>query len=220
MVYGLGQWVSATLLFLAAEIPMFALTSWIVRSNPRLRYCGPFLWALTVTLVWSYHWSKESRPNDFVAISFGVLLAYFLERAVMGSAEEFASHRHDESLATLLAALLSAWGATLQVVVLFSFLITPILKPVIEATWLGGILLEMLQAFRRTSPWSLLPSGLLLLGLCLYAAARLQTDPYHVVNYSEVLVTERSAVMSVFLMGLRLPTWVCVVVGGFVLHFV
>lgn len=77
-----------------------------------------------------------------------------------------------------------------------------------------------LNAIRWTSPWSWFPMGILLFGLVLQAALLFKTDPYVPKNFEDVLAGEVPLLLAPVIAVLRLPTWLCVVLAGFISHFV
>jgi len=224
-LYLLGFNSKPNALFVAAEIPAACIVTAVLRHDPRLRIRVPLIWCLTAAFVWALPKSVPEMasfkwPNEIAALSLALLFGYWLVRAIRGSIVESKEGHRESSAAAIVANLASIWGATLIVVHLASLFITPYLIPIIEPTTVGRPLVQISAIARRISLWNWLPPGLLLFGLVFFAALRFKDDPYRPRNYQEVLTLNLPPVLNELVAALRLPVWLCVVVLGFVIHFV
>ena len=223
IVYLLGVWGNRFALFFAAELPMLLVTAAVLRPNDSLRIRVPWNWILTATIALAYADAVRPEPYSWscevVAIATSVLILYWFIRAILGSSVEL-RHRGQSSFAEGIAGVISVWGATLQIAVLASLAMKPFLMPVLASSVSGKPLLAALRQLKLFSPWSWFPVGLLFLGLGLYASLRFQSDPYTPKNFGEVLKVKLPELLDLLFNALRLPTWVMVVIFGFLVHFV
>lgn len=216
LLYILQVWANMTILFVTAELPALILTTAVLRNDDGLLFRVPFTWAATALIVWGcYHASRNgafSIPNELVAFAVTCVVICWFARAIMGTVAEYNTTVDENTKAV--SQLLSAWGATLQVTTISLLLIQPILLPVLKATTIGVPLVASLTAIKLTSPWTWFPMGLLLLGLFLHVALLFKTDPYIPNNFEDVLADKGLLIEAV-----RLPIWLCNVMGGFIKHF-
>lgn len=117
------------------------------------------------------------------------------------------------------ADLLSVWGATLQVVLLITIAVKPILPEVLFKAPPGVLVADVLLLLSLTSPWAWLPIGPFLFGLVLCASLRIRYDPYSAPDYARVLPIDVPTVFIPLVHTIRLPVWIAIVIGGFVAHF-
>lgn len=220
--YLLGFFSSPSAIFIAAEIPTVCIATAVLREDERLSVRVPLVWCLTAIFSWGIEMSStESNLYNEIAVSALVILfGYWLGRAVIGSIAEFKKDSLHESLAYIIANLASVWGATLIIARLAALIIHPILISIIEPTQVGTVLLTVLRMAQAISLWNWLPLGVFLFGIALFAAIRFQDDPYKPRTYAEVLPTKLPPVMNELAAMVRLPAWLCIVILGFVVHFV
>src|SRR5579872_3589580 len=219
-VYILGITANASIIFLAVQIPTVGITTAVLRDNKRLRWRVPLVWTITAMFVWGYSQSSptatsQGSSNEVAACSLFALIGLWFVRGVNGSINEFKNNRQSP-LAVSIGNTLSAWGATLQVAFLSLILIKAALIPFLKSTIVGVPLMTLLAAITLTSPVSWFPLGLLLIGLTLFAAVRFKDDPYLPKGYADVLPLKLPPLINELFSALRLPTWLCTVIFGFV----
>jgi hypothetical protein len=222
LVYVLKLWAETGPMFLAAEAATLVFAASVLSENEILRLRVPFIWIVTAGFVWAYCRSSETQrttSNEIVAISLWALFLYALIRSVSGSIEEFKGAESQYSAGRAWGDILSMWGATLQVALLWTVLIRDPLVKVLAQSWTGWPLLTVLQSIRLTSPVTWLPVGLLVLGLVVYAALRFEADPYEPKSYAEVLGGSDNGLVQILLEIVHLPLWLCIIIGGFARHF-
>lgn len=216
-VYELESFNSVDVLFWAVELPTYLLAMIVVSPDTHLRWRFPYLWVLTSMLVWARLSTMTlSHPQEWVALSFGLLLLYCFVRALTGSIEEAKS-----SGMKGVATLLTAWGVTVQIAFVATLLIKPFLEQVLTSTMIGKPLLSFVAHIRATSPWSFLPPSLILLGLTLFVGIRFRSDDYESKKYINVLAMTRGPIVVKAVIHLvRLPTWLCILFGGILIYFI
>jgi hypothetical protein len=221
----LKSWINGLTLFVAIELPTLMMTTAVLYRNAHLRARVPFLWVTTGALAWAYSVSKPpysaSTAAEVVALAATTLIAYTFFRGVSGSIKEVGLEKRDRTaIGTLVAEMVTAWGATLQISFIGLLLLKPLLSPMLSVTSVGTPLLAFLSVLRATSPISWAPLGVLLFGLALFAAIRFEDDPYVPRSYSDVLPLKLPPVLNELWATLRVPTWIAAIIFGFVMHFV
>jgi hypothetical protein len=224
VIYGLGRWLSASLLFLFFQLPTLAAAIYVTSGDPYLRFRLPLLWILTAVITWSYSTAKSLRgvawPVEILSAGIVLLVAYWLINAVRKSKAEFREKKEGANSTSAFAWLFSAWGATLQIVFLALLPLKHFLQAMLSRSIVGVYLIQALEMIRLTSPMMWLPSGLLVMGLIFFAVLRFADYPYHAVDYKTVLPSKLPPGLNEVLAAIRVPVWLVVVIIGFLIHFV
>ena len=223
LVHLVGRSLDVSLLFLIFQVPTLLLASSVLRKNARLAWRIPWIWFITALAVWGFK-SLETQPNrspgEIASIALGALVFYWLVRALLGSLREFRSDTNEQPI-ELIAGLISAWGATLQIALLATILFKQSVLLALRTTQVGSLLVNYISAIAFTSPLVWLPSGILALGLGLFAALRFRDDPYRAIDFNSIISPIGMApFVAIPLFTIRLPIWILIIVLGFIAHFI
>ncbi len=221
IVYAVNHWANEVVLFLITELPTLLAMAYVVSASHSLRFRVPFLQFLSAVFMWTYAGSTAESGGWAAVISSVCLLAFFgycITRAVTGSMQEFRENVSTEPVTPALALLFTAWGATAQVVMIVLALVKTVL-PVPDQSIAGLAVRGLLSVSPAHSLLSIVPIGLLVLGLLLYTALRFKDEPYDPPDYATVAKLRVHPVVDPILAAVCIPVWVAVVILGFVFQF-
>lgn len=223
--YAMGLWRSEVGLLLAVEVPLIASVAWVLSANKAFRFTAPFLWAVTLCLALGYLMPvgllRPEISRHLLPIGLIAVFVHWLLKAFFGTRREFTERRMRESVAEAAAFVVTVWGATLQLSLILLVPMRTLLRDELSTSWLGNVLRSTLEAVQLSSPTAWVPVGFIFLGGALFAMARFSNQPYHPVDYDEVLGwSDAPHFVAPLVAVVRLPAWLTVVILGFVSHFV
>jgi hypothetical protein len=220
LIYALGLWPSASLMFFAFLIPTLGAIIYVTSGNPVLWVRLPIAWLLTNLIVWTYNMDSDAMPWAVNALWVGVILVvtYWLTVAVSSSAAEFRQSRRLQSVTAAFAWLFSAWGATLQIAFIALLVIKYALGDAPRSS-AGASLVWVLHVIRLTSPVVWLPSGVFAVGIIIFAVFLFGDFPYKAADFKDVLPIDLPPVISEIASMIRIPIWLLAIIFGFLGHF-
>lgn len=228
-VYVLGYLYKPTMLFAAIQIPTVVACAYVVSPNPNISWRLPINWIATAVLAALVFVSKstdyyfnQNIIGTFIGLIAWFFVIYWIISAITWSLKMHKQHKNTLNridFIELMAELVATWGATLQVAFIFSWIFMPFLEGVAYEANTTRYLLVVIESIKELSILRFIPISVFLLGLLVLASLRFQTDPYRPKTMNEVLPVKAGSLLSSFIVALRIPVWILVVIIGFITHF-
>lgn len=221
VIYTLGRLATSLSIFVAIQVPTVAAVSAATFRSRHAFPRVPFVWLVTAVLILTFFSEVGDRswtPAAF-AVAAATLVAYSVWRAILGTGREYGQRKDALGLPATIAVLIASWGATVQIAVLASLSIRGEMLDLLCATGIGNLLIESLTLITLTSPTAWFPSGIILLGVITLVAIRFAADPYRPRDFDEILSEPSSDAVAVLFNILRFPTWMVMIILGFLAHF-
>lgn len=220
-IYVLGRFATDLIIFAAIQLPTVALVSATAFKRefafPRI----PVIWLTTAALTLTVLVDEAElgwAPTGF-ALAAAALIVYGILRAIAGTVWEYGQRRDEMGVSSTIAMLIASWGATLQIALLALLWIRGDALELLLTSETGRLLYTGLKLVTLASPTTWFPTGLLVFGIAMLAAFRLRDDPYHPLDFDEVLPAGSPGITAALLATLRLPTWIATIIIGFLVHF-
>lgn len=227
VVYVFSFIESPILLAGIAEIPLFAISFYVVSPNPNLTRRLPLNWILTALLAGlmfaasKYNWSSVDAGNAVGAICW-LFVLYWIASSIVWSLQLRATVAKDwpNSISIqFVASLLMTWGAILQITYLVSWVVLPYFASKYRGSPVMESLLLIVGLVESTSILRFLPIGPFLLGLIIFGSLRLGINPYSPISMDRVLPVKKMSIVTSFMTAIRIPVWIMLIILGFIRHF-
>jgi len=230
ILYTLGHVSNPLYLFFAIEIPTITACSYVVSPNPNIAFRLPINWIGTAVLV-ALMFAAQLEPNtseqknigNAIGITIWCFVAYWAVNAILWNIRAWGKSKdklNQIGLINLVAYFLAIWGATIQVAYMLSWIFLPFIRSISYNAPIPNSLISAIDIVRNYSVLRFLPIGILILGILLMASLRFKEDPYYPRALHEVLPSSNgNQILNSFIMGIRIPVWIVVVIMGFISHF-
>lgn len=228
-VYVLGYVNNPVILFTAIQIPTVIACSYVISPNPNIFRRLPINWIATAflsALVYFYKTADNSNGKYYISNLIGIVAwffaIYWLVNAVQWSLKKHKNIKGPLSrlqFIKLFTKLIATWGAILQIVYFLSWILLPYLENIADNAPSINALLYTIQSTKKFSILRFLPISSIFVALLILVSFRFKDDPYQPKTMSEVLPLKVSSVLASFIVALRIPVWILLVIIGFVSHF-
>lgn len=222
--------VNPTVLFIALQIPLVALCSYVVAPDANVARRLPLSWLITALLALFVYKLPRVQANSVYEVlnnvagfMVGLLMLYWLVNA--GTWSVNLMHRQKDQLDFLqgleLVALLAAtWGAVFEIASLLVWIVLGLWRelavhaPSVHALFQAVSLMKTLPALR------FLPLEIVFVSLLVLTALRMRDDHYEPRSLDEFLPIREESFFAPFVMAVRIPVWIVVALVEFSVHFI
>ncbi len=222
--------VHPLVLFTVLQIPLIVLCGYVVAPDPNVARRLPFIWSLTAVLAALIYLlpkvesasGREALNNatDLLAwlfIFFGIFAGALWSLRLME--EQKGKLDHLQTL-ELLALLCATWGAVFEIASLLVWLALSLWSNF--ATTLPTLAtLSWTVSFIKLAPaLQFLPLEIVFISLLVLTALRMRDDHYVPRSLNEFLPIREDSFFAPFVMAVRIPVWIVVVIIEFSAHFI
>ncbi len=225
----LTNFVKTTALFVALQIPLIILCTYVVSPDPNVARRLPFNWSVTAVLALLVYLLQTATKQSAIYAFNGaaglvawVLVVYWIVSAVRWSVK--IAHEQKAKLARgqaleLFALLCATWGAVFEIASLLVWIILSLWSdlartvPSVHALFSAITLMKTLPVLR------FLPLEIVAASLLVLTALRMKDDHYVPRSLDEFLPVREDSFFAPFVLAFRIPVWIMVVIIEFVIHF-
>lgn len=224
------KFVHPLVLFTVLQIPLIVLCGYVVAPDANVARRLPFMWSITAVLAALIYRlpkvesasGREALNNatDLLAwlfIFFGLIVGALWSMRLMD--EQKGKLNHLQTL-ELLALLCATWGAVFEIASLLVWLALSLWKNF--ATTLPSLeTLSWAVSFIKLAPaLRFLPLEIVFISLLVLTALRMRDDHYVPRSLNEFLPIREDSFFAPFVMAVRIPVWIVVVIIEFSAHFI
>ena len=229
VIYGFGFITNPLMLYMAIQLPLVLACSYVVSPNKNVSRRLPVYWigtAIFASLIYAsqnaVNYSDKIIIGNFLGVLAWAFAIYWTISAIKWSSRARQYNKEKLKRAELIefiAKIISIWGATLQLAFFLSWLIVPYLELHSFNAPYANAFISTVKFIKKSSIFSYLPLGLLFFGLLIIVSFKFKDDPYVPKSMEEVLAFEKRSIFTNFLLAIRLPIWIMLVIIGFIIHF-
>ena len=221
--------VNPTVLFIALQIPLVALCSYVVAPDANVARRLPLSWLITALLALFVYQLPRVQANSVYEVlnnvagfMAGLLMLYWLVNAGMWSVNLMRQQKDKLDFLQgleLVALLAATWGAVFEIASLLVWIVLGLWRelaaqaPSVHGLFQAVSLMKTLPALR------FLPLEIVLVSLLVLTALRMRDDHYEPRSLDEFLPIREESFFAPFVMAVRIPVWIVVVIIEFSVHF-
>lgn len=221
--------VHASALFIALQLPLIALCSYVVWPDVNVARRLPFIWTLTAALALFSYLAQPTLGetgrqewSNAAGVMMWLLLGYWVFGAARWSLEvarrSKARLEFVQSL-ELFALLFATWGAMFEITSFFAWLVLSLWRDLSVDAPVVAALFSFITAMKTSAALRYLPLEIVLVSLLVLTALRMKDDHYVPRSLDEFLPIREESFFAPFVMALRIPVWIVIVMIEFAVHF-
>jgi hypothetical protein len=224
------KFVRPTVLFVALQIPLAAMCSFVVSPDANVARRLPFTWGITALLALFVYLlpsaetnSAREALNNAAGLMAWLLLVFWLAHAAVWSANLMRRQKERRDFIQsleLFALLCATWGAVFEIASLLVWVILGVWRDLAAQAPSVYLLFQAVSLMKTLPALRLLPLEIVLVSLLVLTALRMRDDHYVPRSLDEFLRIREESFFAPFVMAVRIPVWIVMVIIEFSVHFI
>ncbi|MEK7729642.1 MAG: hypothetical protein AAB354_14645, partial [candidate division KSB1 bacterium] len=223
------HFVNAVVLFVVLQIPLVILCSYVVSPDPNVARRLPLLWSITAVLALFVYLlpraemsSTREVINNAAGLTTWLLTVYWLANGVKWSAGLMHQQKGKidrlQSL-ELVALLCATWGAVFEIASLLVWIVLGSWQDLAQRAPGVHALFSAVSLMKTSPALRFLPLEIVFVSLLVLTALRMRDEHYVPRSLDEFLPIREDSFFAPFVMTVRIPVWIVVILIEFSVHF-